>query len=190
MLSEDRTQRTVGVPSAGALVLALGSDACGETLIEEHVEALRRVGLHDVTVVRRAGAPALPDSLGSVRVVLMPAAWDSAHEALVVGLFAAGRAPLLVLPLELELIDDDTLEQLVSAGRQARSAHAVVPVGSDERGRPFVLTARGIEAIVRDAVDRRGVHSLEALLAQWSASLVELPAAGDALGYRLQPPPA
>lgn len=187
MLSEDPTQRTPGVPSAGALVLALGSDAAR---LEDHVEALRRAGLHDVTVVRRADAPALPDSLESVRVVLMPVAWGSPHEALVAGLFAAGRAPLLVLPGELDVVDDDTLEQLVRAGRQARAAYAVVPVASDRRSPPFVLTARGIEAIVRDAVDRQGVHSLDALLAQWSASLVELRGADDAPALRLLPPPA
>ena len=137
------------------------------TLIEAHVAAFRRAQLTEIAVVWRGDGHELPAGCGNVRVVLQPEADATAFDSLVLGLFALDRAPVLVLPSATDLVDDDTLEMLVAEAHDVPHAFAIVPRFGDRHGHPVALLRAGVEAVVRDAAQRPGLHRLDRLLASW-----------------------
>lgn len=137
------------------------------TLVEAHVLSFRRVGVRDIAVVWHAQADELPAGCGNVRVVLHPESDASMFDALVLGLFALDRVPVLVLPVANDLVDDDTLEMLADEARDVPQASAVVPRFGDRHGHPVALLRAGVDWVVRDALAKDGVHRLDRLLGHW-----------------------
>lgn len=158
-------------------LLPIGS----HTLVEEHVQAFRQAGVNDIAVVRRAGAHDLPRRVGDVRVVLQPRQDATMFDSLVLGLFALERAPVLVLPVDNDLIGDDTLAMLVERAREDSATHALTPRFGGHRGHPVVLYRAGINAVVRDAGDPEGVHRLDLLLDRWTGGVATIDVTDDAV---------
>ena len=153
----------------------------GHTLVEEHVEAFRRAGVQDIAVVRRAGARDLPRRVGAVHVVLQPREDASMFDSLVLGLFALDRAPALVLPVDNDLVGDDTLAMLVEQAQGESATHALVPRYAGHRGHPVLLYRTGVDAVVRDAGDPEGVHRLDLLLDRWTGGVATVDVTDDAV---------
>jgi len=139
----------------------------GRTLVEEHVDALRRAGCDDIAIARRQDAAPLPSGLGAVTVVIQPERDAPMFDSLVLGLFALSAAPVLVIPVDNDLVGDDTLEMLVAEANDASATHAVVPRFGDRNGHPVVLFQPGIDAVVLDAANPEGEHRLDRLLSSW-----------------------
>ncbi len=137
------------------------------TLLEAHVGALRRAQVAEIAIAWAGEAHEVPPGCGSVTVVLQPDWRATMFDSLVLGLFALGRGPVLVLPSTNDLVDDDTLEILVAETQDAPDAMAIVPRYGDQHGHPVALSWEAIEAVVRDAVDPHGIHRLDRLLAHW-----------------------
>lgn len=166
--------RRMGMDKA---LLRLGA----HSLVEEHVAAFRRAGVVDITVVRRVDAVDLPLGCGNVRVVLQPEPDASMFDSLVLGLFAVNRQPVLVLPVDNDLVGEDTLEMLVEEAWDAAASHAVVPRYGDRHGHPVVLFRGGVDALVRDAADPAGLHRLDRNLARWGLGVRPLDVSDDAV---------
>jgi CTP:molybdopterin cytidylyltransferase MocA len=174
ILAAGRGRRMGGRDKA---MLAIG----GHTLIEEHVASFRRAGINDIAVVRRTDAAELPASVGNVRVVLQPQDDATMFDSLVLGLFALDRAPVLVLPVDNDLLGEDTVDLLVAEAMDETATHAVVPRYGDRHGHPVVLFREGVDAIVRDAAAHRGAHRLDKLLDEWSGGVRPLDVTDDAV---------
>lgn len=151
------------------------------TLVEEHIDAFRRAGIHEVAVVRRAGAADLPRRIGDVRVVMQPRDDASVFDSLVLGLFALERWPVLVLPVDNDLVGDDTLETLVGLARNERSLTAAVPRFEARNGHPVVLFRDAIDGVIRDASDPEGLHQLDQLLLRWAPRVKTVDVTDDAV---------
>lgn len=174
-----------------AIVLATGTNGRGRdkallpigghTLVEEHVQAFRQAGVRDIAVVRQASARELPRRVGNVRVVLQPRENATTFDSLVLGLFALDRAPVLVLPVDSDLIGDDTLAMLVERAKVDASIHAFAPRFGGRRGHPVLLYRAGVNAIVRDAGDPEGVHQLDLLLDRWTGGVATVDVTDDAV---------
>src|SRR3954468_15471463 len=109
------------------------------SLIAAHVAALRSAGVGQIALVAGAGSGSAAAREKDVRVVLHSGAWNSAFDEIVLGLFALEAAPVLVLPVEHEVVSVATLEQLVGEAESATASHAVVPVHGVQTGYPIVL---------------------------------------------------
>lgn len=175
-----------------AIVLAVGSSQRSvrdtalfpigkHTLVEEHVQAFRQAGINDIAVVRHAKARDLPRRVGNVRVVLQPREDGTLFDALVLGLFALARSPTLVLPVDADLIGDDTLAMLAARARFEAASHALAPRFAGRRGYPVLLYRSGVDAIIRDASDPDGVHQLDALLDRWTGGVATVDVTDDAV---------
>lgn len=151
------------------------------TLVEEHIQAFRQAGVNDIAVVRQAGARDLPRRVGNVRVVLQPLEGATLFDALVLGLFALARSPTLVLPVDSDLIGDDTLSMLVERARFDAATHAFAPRYAGRRGHPVLLYRAGVDAIIRDASDPEGVHHLDQLLDRWTGGVATVDVTDDAV---------
>lgn len=190
MLSAEHLSAGQRAPSA--IVLAVGSGkgstrdralfpVGSHTLVEEHVQAFRQAGINDIAVVRQAGARDLPRRVGNVRVVLQPLESATVFDSLVLGLFAVARSPALVLPVDSDLIGDDTLSMLVERARTEAATHAFAPRYAGRRGHPILLYRAGVDAIIRDASDPDGVHHLEHLLDRWTGGVATIDVTDDAV---------
>jgi CTP:molybdopterin cytidylyltransferase MocA len=104
------------------------------------------------------------------------------------GLFALNRTPVLVLPVENDLVGDDTLEVLVEEALDEAATHAVVPRHANVFGYPVVLFAGGVDAVVRDASDPHGSHLLERLLTRWAHGVRPLDVVDDAVARTYELP--
>lgn len=151
------------------------------TLVEEHVGLLRRGGVGLVAVVRRREATTLPSGVGAVHLVLQPREEATQFDSLVLGLFAVERAPVVVLPVDNDLVDDDTLARLLEEARQAPAKRAVVAYFDGHPGHPVVLLRDGVDAVIRDAGDPHGVHRLDHLLEKWGDAVVRCAVDDDAV---------
>jgi CTP:molybdopterin cytidylyltransferase MocA len=151
------------------------------TLVEEHVATLRRAGVGPIAVLRRRDAATLPAGVGAVNVVLQPREEATQFDSLVLGLFALGRAPVVVLPVDNDLLRDDTLSRALDAARRAEGHRAIVPQFGGKSGHPVVLLRPGVDAVIRDADDPHGVHRLDHLLARWAEAVVPCAVDDDAV---------
>lgn len=153
----------------------------GHTLIEEHVRALRLAGVKNIAVVRRAGARDLPHRVGDVSVVLQPFVDATELDSIVLGLFALGDAPVVVMPVELDLVGDDTLELVVAQAAREAATHAFAPSYAGRQGFPVLLYRTAIGAVIRDANDPDGVHDLRHLLERWTGGVALVDVTDDAV---------
>src|SRR5580704_7775073 len=74
-----------------------------------HVAALKRAGVDQIALVVSAGTGGAASRLKDVRIVLHSGAWNSPFDEIVLGLFALERAPVLLLPVDHEVVSDDIL---------------------------------------------------------------------------------
>lgn len=149
------------------------------SLIGAHVAALRRAGVEQIALVAGSGSGTAAAKEKDVRVVLHSGAWNSAFDEIVLGLFALDTAPVLVLPIEHEVVGDETLAQLVGEAESGTASHAVVPVHGLQTGYPIVLFRAGVDAIIKEAANPSGQRRFDAIIQSWRDGVRSLTVADD-----------
>jgi len=97
------------------------------SLLEAHVQAFRRAHVDDIAIVRPARDAEPSSKLGRVQLVLHSSAWKDAFDEIVLGLFALGRGPVLVLPFAHSPVSEETLEVIFRTAAKGSATHAIVP---------------------------------------------------------------
>ena len=159
-----------GAPVVASATTGLG----GRSLIEAHVHSLRRAHVRDIAIVQPVAEGALSDRLSDVQLVLMPHGWFTPFDALVMGLFAVDRRPVLIMPADHDVISPETLMQLMREAVTPQVTHALIPTFHGERGYPVILFPEGVDALVREAAKPQGRHQLSELLDQWTSGVRNL----------------
>jgi CTP:molybdopterin cytidylyltransferase MocA len=153
----------------------------GTTLLEAHVQSLRRAHIRDIAVVQPAAEATPGDRLGDVQLILMPHGWFTPFDALVMGLFAIDRRPVLIMPADHDVVADGTLDRLIAEATRAHATHALIPTFNGQRGYPVVLFPAGVEALVREAANPNGHRQLDTLLDHWSGGVRDFPVTDHAV---------
>jgi len=144
-----------------------------------HVAALKRAGCDQVALVGSTGSSSAASRLKDVRVVLHSGAWDSPFDEIVLGLFALERSPVLILPVDHQIISDHTLALLMAEAENGAASHAIVPFHGQRSGYPIVLFRTGIEAVIREAGKPSGLRRFDAVLQSWKEGVRVLSVADD-----------
>jgi CTP:molybdopterin cytidylyltransferase MocA len=150
-----------------------------------HIDSLRRAGIDTIALVASTGAGAAVGKLAQVRVVLHSGLWNSPFDEIVLGLFALERAPVLVMPVDHEVISDETLSLLVHEAARSTTSHAIVPFHHERSGYPVVLFQSGVDAVVREAANPNGMRRLDQLIRSWQSGVQSLPVADETVTSEL-----
>lgn len=161
----------MGRPKAELVV-----DAAGPTFAAASVMALRRQGVHDVTVVAGAHPDAARRALAGVEpavVVIDNAGWRAGQlSSLLVGLEAVDRPDLeavIVTLVDCPLVRPATVDRLLGVWTTSR-APVVRPAIGDRHGHPVIF-----DRVTFDDL-RRAPRELgaKAVIARWRGSVVDL----------------